>query len=266
MLFETQSKTAIYLYGFTHYANGFTQGLPKLPVINGIDDSHAITSHTYADLTAIISAVALADFTGEVGEENLQNVAWLTPRACRHALVIEQCMREAAVYPVPFGTLFSNLIALEQEMQRRSHDVLAVLEHILGCEEWAVDASLDRKQAIEALFTQGVASGRFVLPESAGRRHLEEQKIRRQLNNELNDWLAELLNSWQTDLNAQARDFCERRLAEDKILHWAYLMPIAGVTDFQARLAELGSRYADYGFNFRITGPWAAYSFCQRTS
>ncbi len=257
MLFEDQSKTAMYLYGFT-------QNLPELPVLNGIDDSHAISSYSNAGLTAIISEVALADFTGEVGEENLQNVAWLTPRACRHALVIEHCMREAAVYPVPFGTLFSNSNALEQEMQRRSHDVLAVLEHILGCEEWAVEASLDRKQATENLFVQGIESGRFVLPESVGRRHLEEQKIRRLVNNELNDWIVELLNNWQTELNALARDFCERRLAEDKILHWAYLMPIAKVADFQARIAELSSDYADYGFNFRVTGPWAAYSFCQR--
>lgn len=259
MLIETHSATAIYLYGFT---------LPDInaPEVLGVDDTHPISMHSNAGLTAIISTVALADFTGEVGEENLQNVAWLTPRACRQALVIDQCMSQAPVYPVPFGTLFSNIAALEQEMQRRCSDVLAILGHISGCEEWAVEATLERKRAVEALFAEGLQSGRFSLPESAGRRHLEEQKLRRQVNNELNDWLVERLNAWQNELGALARDFRQRRSTDDKILHWAYLLPVANVVTFQERVDKLSSRYAGYGFSFRVTGPWAAYSFCQPVS
>lgn len=256
MLINNQNATAVYLYGFT---------LPGavLPMVLGVDDIHPLASHTSSGLTAIISTVALADFTGEVGEENLQNLAWLTPRACRHSLVIEQCMTQAAVYPVSFGTLFSNLSALEQEMCRLAEDVLAMLQHIANCEEWALEARLERKQAVEALFAEGLQSGRFSLPESAGRRHLEEQKLRRQLNNELNDWLVEHLNTWQNQLSILARDFRQRRLADDKILHWAYLLPVANVAAFQEHIDKLSNHYVDYGFSFRVTGPWAAYSFCQ---
>jgi hypothetical protein len=149
-------------------------------------------------------------------------------------------------------------------MQRRAKDVLAILEHISGCEEWALEATLDRKQAIERLFVEGLQLGRFVLPESAGRRHLEEQKLRRSLNNELNDWLVDCLTAWQTELSTMARDFRSRRLSDEKVLHWAYLLPVEKVPTFQEHVADLTERYASYGFSFRVTGPWAAYSFCQR--
>ena len=255
----TDTTLAIYLYGFALADVSLSEML-------GVDDSHPVISHHYAGINAILSTVALADFTGQRGEDNLQNVAWLTPRACRHALVIDKTMLQSAVYPVPFGTLFSNRQALEHEMQRRAPEVIIVLKHITHCEEWALEASLNRKQAVEALFIEGLQSGRFILPDSVGRRHLEEQKLRRLLNNELNTWLVDCLNAWQTKLSTVARDFCERRLSEDKILHWAFLLPIEKVAEFQAQVSDLTTYYASYGFNFRITGPWAAYSFCQRSA
>ncbi len=253
------SELAIYLYGFTSSEVDVSAAL-------GVDDVHALSLYHCAGLYAIFSSVALADFTGEIGEENLQNVAWLTPRACRHAVVIETAMRQSSVYPVAFGTLFSNLKALEQEMQRRASDVLAILEHIVGCEEWALEATLERKQAVEVLLAEGLQSGKFVLPDSVGRRHLEEQKLRRLLNNELNDWLVECLTTLQQQLMPLARDFRCRRLSDNKILHWAYLLSVEKTPAFQLQVTDLTENYTKYGFSFRLTGPWAAYSFCQRSA
>jgi hypothetical protein len=167
------------------------------------------------------------------------------------------------VYPLPFGTLFSSIAALEQEMQRRSADVLAVLKHITGCQEWALEATLDRKQAVDTLLTEGLVAGRFSLPDSVGRRHLEEQKLRRILTADLNDWLVQCLVSLQTELQPFTRDFRTRRLLDDKVMNWAYLLPVEQVDSFQQQVADISQRYEAYGFSFRITGPWAAYSFCQ---
>ncbi len=258
MTSEVQPELAIYLYGFT---------LPDsvAPSILGVDDEHLISAHQYAGLNALISSVVLGDFTGEVGENNVQNIAWLTPRACRHALVIDKLMEQGAVYPLSFGTLFSNLSALEQEMKRRSTEVLAVLQHIAGCQEWSLEATLDRKQAVDALLAEGLQSGRFCLPDGAGRRHLEEQKLRRTLTADLNHWLAECLTSLQNELSHLMRDFRSRRLSDDKVLHWAYLLPVEKVAAFQQQISALSSHYKAYGFNFRVTGPWAAYSFSRLT-
>jgi len=94
---KTQTALAIYLYGFTQIPPTSTltkEGKGELPEILGVDDEHLISIHQCAGLNAVISSVALADYTGEAGESNLQNVAWLTPRACRHALVIDKLMEQ----------------------------------------------------------------------------------------------------------------------------------------------------------------------------
>ncbi|WJV54113.1 GvpL/GvpF family gas vesicle protein [Pectobacteriaceae bacterium CE90] len=253
---EVQTEQAIYLYGLT---------LPDLaaPPILGVDNQHPINIHQCAGLNAVISPVALSDFTGEKGEDNVQNVTWLTPRICRHAQIIDSLMAQGPVYPLPFGTLFSSQNALEQEMKNRATDVFVLLRHITGCQEWALEATLDRKQAVDVLFTEGLDSGRFCLPEAIGRRHLEEQKLRRRLTTELSDWLAHALTAMQNELHPLVRDFRSRRLLDDKILHWAYLLPVEDVAAFQQQVADIVERYEAYGFSFRVTGPWAAYSFCQ---
>lgn len=259
MNLDLQTGHAIYLYGFS---------LPGsvAPAVLGVDNHHPTLIHQWAGLNAAISSVALFDFTGENGENNLQNVAWLTPRACRHAQVNDLLMAQGPVYPLPFGTLFSSLRVLELEMERRTAEVSAVLRHITGCQEWSLEATLDRKQAVDALFAEGLDSGRFCLPEATGRRHLEEQKLRRGLATGLNEWLTQCLTALRNELTPLMRDFRERRLADGKILHWVYLLPVEKVAEFQQQVSNMTGRYESYGFNFRVTGPWAAYSFCQRAA
>jgi hypothetical protein len=173
-------------------------------------------------------------------------------------------MEQGSVYPLSFGTLFSSLSALEQEMiNQRSTEVLAVLQHITGCQEWSLEATLDHKQAVDALLAEGLQAGRFSLPGAAGRRYLEEQKLRRTLSSELNDWLAQCLTSLQNELRPLMRDFRSRRLLDDKVLHWAYLLPEEQVAAFQEQVSTIASRYEAYGFSFRVTSSWSDYSFCQ---
>jgi hypothetical protein len=254
-----QAALAIYLYGFT--LPGSTS-----PPILGVDDQHPLKVHQCGGLNALISSVALGDFTGEAGETNLQTISWITPRACRHGQVIDRLMEQGPVYPLPFGTLFSGLSSLEQEMMRRSAEVLSALQHIAGCQEWSLEATLDRKLAVDSLLAEGLQSGRFCLPEASGRRHLEEQKLRRALTSDLNDWLTQCLTSLQNELRPLMRDFHSRRLLDDKVLHWAYLLPVEKTAAFQQQVSNITERYGAYGFCFRVTGPWAAYSFCQLAS
>lgn len=256
---KAESPLAIYLYGFTFPGT-------VVPSVLGVDDEHILTDYNSSGLNAIISSVALVDFTGEAGENNLQNVAWLTPRACRHALVIDKLMEQGAVYPLSFGTLFSNVKALEQEMKSRANAVLAVLHHVSGCQEWSLEATLYRKKAVDYLLVEGLQSGHFTLPESVGRRHLEEQKLRRSLASELNGWLTESLTLIQDELSPLMHDFRSRRVTEDKVLHTAYLLPVEKVAAFQQQVSAISKRFEPCGFNFRVTGPWAPYSFSQLAS
>jgi hypothetical protein len=205
----------------------------------------------------------LNEFTGEGGEANLQDIAWLGPRACRHAVVVEQVMATAPVFPLPFGTLFSSLPALEQEIGRRSREVASLLGRVSGCQEWSVEVTLDRFKAIDYLLGEGLQSGLFKLPDSVGRRHLEEKKLRRQVASDLDGWVDERMESLQQELMPFARDFRTRRLTENKISHWAYLVPVGQVQSFRLKVDDIAARDEAYGLAFRVSGPWPPYTFCQ---
>ena len=248
---------AVYLYCFSQ------PGISVPQVITGVDEGRAIQALNLGGLSAVVSWVALVDFTGETGEANLQNIAWLGPRACRHAAVVEEVMARAPVFPLPFGTLFSSLLALEREIGRRHHEVAAALEHVTACQEWSIEVSLDRDRAIDRLLDEGLQSGRIKLPDAVGRRHLEEKKLCRQLASELDGWADERLASMQNRLKPIARDFRPRRFSENLICHWAYLVPSEQVELFRDLVGQFSTRQESYGLAFRLTGPWPPYTFCQ---
>ena len=249
-------EEAVYLYCFT------LPGLPP-PIAAGLDADRPVGVHPCGGLAAVVGRVAVGDFTGELGEAHLQDIAWLGPRACRHAAVVEQAMAAGPVYPLPFGTLFSSIDALEQEAEKRADDIAAMLGHVADCQEWSVEGTLDSKQAVEHLLAEGLRSGRLSLPEAAGRRHLEEQKLRRMLASELNGWLARRMEAIQEALAAASRDMRPRRLLGEKVLHWAYLVPAGRAEDFGQAVAAQAGRHEAFGLRLRLTGPWPPYTFCQ---
>ncbi len=250
---------AVYVYCFS---------LPNIPIPPdpGVDENHPVKIHNTGKLSAVVSWVPLEDYTGEAGESNLQDIAWLGPRACRHAFVVEQVMATAPVFPLPFGTLFSSLSALDQEIAQRSCEVTAVLEQVAGCQEWTVEATLDRYKAIDYRLDEGLRSGRIKFPESIGRRHLEEQKVRRQLSLDLDNWISEHLDSIKEELTPLAHGFRNRRLTENKVSHWAFLVPVGQVEALRTKIEHMAADQEGYGLSFRITGPWPPYTFCQNSS
>ena len=249
-------KNALYVYGFT-------LNEPVDLNILGIDDSHPVYHFTHSGFNAIISDVLLADFTGEKGDANLQNVAWLTPKICRHALIIDMVMKQGTVYPLPFGTLFSNLSALKQKMHHSASAIQETLHHVSNCEEWAIEATLDHKKNIDALLADSLKSGRFDLPKAAGRRHLEEQKIRKILATELIMWLDSTIITLQKKLKPVIHDVRPRQLGNDKVINFAYLVKIDEKLAFEQRIKSFEHDYENYGLTFRMTGPWPPYTFSQ---
>ena len=250
---------AVYVYCFS---------LPGIstPPGPGVDENQPITIHTTHNLSAAVCWVSLDDFTGESGESNLQDIAWLGPRACRHAIVVEQVMDNAPVFPLPFGTLFSSLPALDLAIDRRFSEVSAALERVAGCQEWSVEATLDRFKAIDYRLEEDLRSGRVKLPEAIGRRHLEEQKLRRQLSLDLDAWINDYLNPIKDDLASLAHGFRPRRLTDNKVSHWAFLIPINQVETFRVKTEQMTIAHEPAGLSFRVTGPWPPYTFCQTAS
>lgn len=108
------SSRLLYVYGFV--SAGAAAGAAGVPgpeaavcpgrLSGGIEENHAPFFQCAGRVAAVVSHVAQAEFCGPAGEANLQDLAWLAPRACRHQAVLEQAMRQGPVWPARFGTLF----------------------------------------------------------------------------------------------------------------------------------------------------------------
>src|SRR5208282_486821 len=120
------TKSVFYVYGFTRAGlapeaagAAMTQAGGSAGLLSGgIDEPHPPFFQRRGTVAAVLSRVSPSEFCGPTGEKNLQDLAWLAPRACRHQAVLEQVMRWGPVLPARFGTLFSSMAKLESFLRK----------------------------------------------------------------------------------------------------------------------------------------------------
>lgn len=262
---ENNHRDAVYLYCLARH--------DLSPAIDGtgVDGKNPLSLHRFQDITAVLSTVPLAEFSGPVAEERLQDLGWVGPRACRHEKVVEQVMRLSPLLPARFGTIFSSLERLEKFFETHHDTILRFLDQVADKEEWSVKGMLDRAKVKEELFSANRAkeAQRLALL-SPGMRYFQEQQIRSSVEKELNGWLKEVCQQIADDLGRHARDFCQRKvlsrdvtgLERDMVLNWAFLVPRKTAADFRARIEQANADHAKQGLAFQFSGPWPPYSFC----
>jgi hypothetical protein len=256
---------AIYLYCFTH------AGKTNTGQVTGIDDFHPVITRDFGDITAVLSRVVVEEFVGPAAQERLQDIAWITPRACRHQAVVEQIGRQAEVFPARFGTIFSTDDGLANLIRQHHAQIRGFLASIKGHTEWSLKGFLDRDQAVAALATAALSSEAQRLDRrSPGARYFEEKKIRATAGKQLNQWLNAVLNASMQELNSASARHCSRALLSrkatgaetDMVFNGAFLVANAGLKDFRMQTEELNQVHAQAGLTFELSGPWPPYSFC----
>ncbi|MCF7985711.1 MAG: GvpL/GvpF family gas vesicle protein [Thiohalocapsa sp.] len=269
----SDNREAVYLYGFAAVASDaagsgharLPPGLPPdlPPDLPAVDEARPLRLQCHGGLIALTSRVCRADYEGEAGEANLADIAWVGPRALRHQAVLEAAQASTTIMPLPFGTLFSCESALEHEMLQRRDEIESVLRRLAGCVEWAVQGMLDRRAAVDVRVRQAIAAGRYVPAASPGRRHLEEQRLRRALERDLDDWANTAAAGLLESLRALSAGFVERRVQATGALafNWAFLVPDAAAAAFHERLDTRRHALAEQGLDVACKGPWPAYSF-----
>ena len=254
------------------YVFCFARSNPVLDVPgNGVDGQHPLwIFHHSPDLCAVVSHVVAEDFCGEAAERQMQDLAWLGPRAYRHEAVIEQVMALSPVLPVPFGTLFSSLQVLSDFMDAHRETILDFLRRVAGHGEWSVRGALNRQLAQQTAVSSCLAGQHEQLSAMAeGTRYFAEQRIRNRADDELRDWLQQTSLQLAQDLAAHAVEFREckilsRERSEDgveEVLNWAFLLPDAARTAFQRRLDRANLDCGPRGLWFELSGPWPPFRF-----
>ncbi|MBZ5513733.1 MAG: GvpL/GvpF family gas vesicle protein [Acidobacteriia bacterium] len=223
-----------------------------------------------ADLCAVVSEVPREDFCGPAADAQIQQLAWVGPRALRHEAVVEQVMRRSPVLPARFGTLFSSKESLAEFLDIHRQRIAQFLERVTGQEEWSVRGLLRRKQAGEALIAASqVAQEAELATLPPGTRYFQEKHIRAEAEKGLSRWLDETCREAANTLLKQASDFRECQVlpleppesGAEVVLNWAFLLPRDAAAAFRTLVKGLSSRLAPQGLVFELSGPWPPYRF-----
>ncbi len=256
---------ALYLYGFT------LAGRVSAEQLTGLDDRHLVFTRNYQDITAILSQVVLEEFIGKKAEERMRDIAWITPRACRHQAVVEQISRQTNVFPARFGTIFSVEEILANLIRQHHEKIRGFLASVKGHAEWSFKGFLERNKALGALATAALSSqSRYIDKLPPGIRYFEEKKIGAAAGKQLNQWLNTVLNALMQELEAVSAQYCSRTLLSrkatgaetDMVLNGAFLVANNSLKNFHEKTEGFNQTHARTGLTFELSGPWPPYSFC----
>jgi len=273
-----EADKVCYLYGFTQAALAAASGAAPSPDAAagaaglglGIDEGHPPRFWRGQEVAAVWSLVSRLEFSGPASEGNLQDLAWLGPRVCRHQAVLEQVMRLGPVLPARFGTLFSSVGSLNRFLLRHAATIRRFLERVSGHDEWAVKGFLEQPRA-DAQLLAGLGPAEEALwARSPGLNYLRQQAGRIKAKEELAGRLAQACDRLFKQLGALAAEARSRPVFSgetidaqpEMVLNWAFLVPRPAAGDFRRRLERANREQNPPGLVLELSGPWPPYSFC----
>ncbi len=215
-------------------------------------------------LWIVCASVPLATYGPGVLEATLRDLNRVGDIAVAHESVIEHLADQTSVTVVPMKlfTMFSTDDRAVGEMRSRRREILAVVKHIAGCEEWGVRISRRAPPNV-----QPDADGEWP---SSGAAFLAAKKHARDTARKRLVAAAESADAAYTTLSAISRDARRRDDAPEGVapplLDAAFLVPAGRRTRFKAAARRLAVAAAKAGTEVTVTGPWPAYNFVQQTA
>ncbi|MFH0823089.1 MAG: GvpL/GvpF family gas vesicle protein [Pseudomonadota bacterium] len=255
---------ALYLFCLTR------TGPPTVLEPAGTVGERAFVFSVYSDISAVVSEVPLAEFSGPLAEENLCNLQWVGPRALCHQEIILCAMKSSPVLPARFGTLFSSRESLAALVETNFEEINDFLDSVTGKDEWAVKGLLSKSHAKKKLLGErGDCASEALSELSPGLRYFKEKQLQAEVEKDLVRWLKEAMSAVADDLTICSSDRRKRKIvslsAEDgdraTVVNWAFLVDRGCLDDFMTRLGRANNDYADFGLSMELSGPWPPYSF-----
>lgn len=130
--------------------------LDQLP---GVTPEFSPTIFCAGRLGIIASAVPLDEYTGPNLEANLEDLDWLEGRVRAQSAVVTALFEHQPIVPLRFGTLFSAVEPMIEELGRREPEVLAQLDAGRDQEEWTVRFCANPDQIAQQMADQALAAG-----------------------------------------------------------------------------------------------------------
>jgi Gas vesicle synthesis protein GvpL/GvpF len=255
--FPPPADRAIYVYGFIDAAR--MHDMPGLP-----DVDQALCLHRAGAIGALICRIPTSDFKGDEGERNLANPAWLMPRICQHAAVVEDVMAWSPVFPAGFPTLFIDSDSLTNFMKRQEQAITRFLLRVTGQREWAL-----RLTAQPGGVTELDELAAELWPEwtaySPGKRYLRLRQEQPGLLKVAANRVAQLMPAIVDALRPSTTAVRPLGLSTDPtgqhVESYALLAPVENRSALEDRIDELAAEWEPRRVHIALTGPWPPYSF-----
>jgi hypothetical protein len=221
-------------------------------------------------LAAIVRRVPLAQFSEEALRARHDDTAWFAAVARRHNQVIAALHQQQAILPAKFGSIYARAEDVQTAVAEAQEALLAQLERVEGCDEWAVHV-----YAARPAIAQRVAAAHLTIQQlqhdlaaaSPGRAYLLQRQLDKERAAAMDQALRELAQAAYEHLargavagrvTPPARSTPEAH-GEGEILRAAFLVRRARADTF---LAEVRSCLEGRdGVRCDYSGPWAPYSF-----
>ncbi len=251
------------------YAFCLTTTLPELNRKEEFSGLRCIASGVFY---AVIKMVPESEFSEENLKKNLSDIAWLDTNARMHVKIISMLMEDYTVIPFNFGTIYLSEEPLKKFIGDYADSLIENLLFVEWKEEWAIKLYCNHdvlKEHIDTLSPAAAELERQIMASSPGKAFLLSRKKAVFIENEIDllckkygqEYFDEFKKiSHSTALNnIVPKEYTDRK--DEMILHAAFLVSKDKAIEFVSVVRQMKNKYAGFGFNVEITGPWPPFSF-----
>ncbi len=267
---KAAKKELIYLYCVTK----------DKPSSCNFDDLEVNARSIYFQGTyALVSGVSSGDFSEDSLKKHLADMGWVEKNIRLHEKVIEEIMKNQAVLPFKFGTVFECEANVEKLLRENNAEFKAVLDHLAGKEEWGLKIYCDSGYFKDALCSGNeriIEKDKEITAASPGKAFFLKKKkdeiIKDIINEKISEYTKDCFERLKiTAVDTRINNILPKEVTEkqdDMVLNAAFLINNKRIKEFENVLAYLKAKYTDKGLIFDRTGPWPPYNFCggKRTS
>lgn len=259
----------------TIYAYCLTLTPPATRGLIGVDGRVAVYSLSAGEVAAVVSRVSKEEFSEQLLEGKVRDLAWLAEKVRLHETVVEEVMAQTTVLPLRLMTLFSAEDRLLEALRPHQNSLKAFLEETQDKAEWAVKVYLDTNQAMNCLLSDSPVrlSSRpkpeadQEPPQAPGEIYLFQKHLQKRAREELAEARARLcqeLYHGLADLSASSKRLkpTDKDGEDTMVFNAAFLVSRDGLEAFHREVDRLAGDYHKRGFLLHLSGPWPPYNFC----
>ena len=261
------------------YAYGLVDKIPQHLDLLGIDKQNAVYPVEARGICVLVSKIDINEFqdqvrdlcseltsTGESAQSRAEEILQL------HESVVDLLMKDTAVVPFKFGTVFKDEQAASQMLRDDEERFKKLLAKFAGKAEWGLKVYVDRQeftkyvmQAEPEFKSLGEQQGKL----SRGAAYLFGKKKDEEVKEHIRAQLANICEHIFQELGkdayeAQVNETLPRKLTgKEMILNTVYLIEGEKATHFCQRGKKLKEKYVSIGLDLEVSGPWPPYSFTE---